>query len=37
VAELSRQGFAAEFIASRLGLSLSEVELAIAVSRRQGA
>ncbi|MDR3173083.1 MAG: hypothetical protein LBU19_02425 [Treponema sp.] len=33
VAELSRQGFAAELIAARLGLSLSEVELAIAVSR----
>jgi hypothetical protein len=37
VAELSRQGFAAELIAARLGLSLSEVELAIAVSRRRGA
>ncbi|MDR2746598.1 MAG: hypothetical protein LBB77_04045 [Treponema sp.] len=37
VAELSRQGFAAELIASRLGCSLSEVELAIAVSRRRGA
>jgi hypothetical protein len=36
VAELSRQGFAAELIAARLGLSLSEVELAIAVSRRRG-
>jgi hypothetical protein len=37
VAELSRQGFAAELIAARLGVSLSEVELAIAVSRRRGA
>jgi hypothetical protein len=37
VAELSRQGFAAELIAARLGISLSEVELAIAVSRRRGA
>jgi hypothetical protein len=31
--ELSRQGFAAEFIAARLDLSLAEVELALAVSR----
>lgn len=36
-AELSRQGFAAELIASRLGVSLSEVELALAVSRRRDA
>jgi hypothetical protein len=37
VAELSRQGFAADLIAARLGLSLSEVELAITVSRRREA
>jgi hypothetical protein len=37
VVELSRQGFAAELIAAKLGLSLSEVELAITVSRRRGA
>jgi hypothetical protein len=37
VAELSRQGISAEFIAARLGLSLSEVELALAVYRRTGA
>ncbi|MDR2178601.1 MAG: hypothetical protein LBP20_11280 [Treponema sp.] len=36
VAELSRQGFAAEIIAARLGLSFAEVELALAVSRRTG-
>jgi hypothetical protein len=36
-AELSRQGFSSELIASRLGVSLSEVELALAVSRRRGA
>jgi hypothetical protein len=36
VLELSRQGFAAEIIASRLGLSLAEVELTLAVSRRRG-
>jgi hypothetical protein len=36
VAELSRQGISAEFIAARLGLSLSEVELALAVYRRTG-
>lgn len=33
-AELFRQGFSPELIASRLGVSLSEVELALAVSRR---
>jgi hypothetical protein len=37
VAELSRQGISAERIAARLGLSLSEVELALAVYRRTGA
>jgi hypothetical protein len=36
-AELSRQGFSAELIAARLGVSLSEVELALAVYRRTGA
>jgi hypothetical protein len=36
VAELARQGFAAELIAARLGLSLAEVELALAVFRRTG-
>jgi hypothetical protein len=36
-AELSRQGISPELIASRLGVSLSEVELALAVSRRRGA
>jgi hypothetical protein len=36
-AELFRQGFSPELIASRLGVSLSEVELALAVSRRRGA
>ena len=36
VLELSRQGFAAELIATRLDLSLAEVELALAVSRRTG-
>jgi hypothetical protein len=35
VVELSRQGFADELIAARLGLSLSEVKLALAVSRRR--
>ncbi|GHT92571.1 hypothetical protein FACS1894140_4800 [Spirochaetia bacterium] len=35
VAELSRAGFAPDLIAARLGVSLSEVELAIAVSRRK--
>jgi hypothetical protein len=37
VAELSRQGISPEFIAARLGVSLSEVELALAVSRRAAA
>jgi hypothetical protein len=37
VVELSRQGFAVELIAARLGLSLSEVELAITVSRQRRA
>jgi hypothetical protein len=37
VLELSRQGIAEELIAARLGLSLSEVKLALAVSRRRGA
>jgi hypothetical protein len=37
VAELSRQGISAEYIAARLGVSLSEVELALAVYRRTGA
>ncbi|MDR3248888.1 MAG: hypothetical protein LBT39_08880 [Treponema sp.] len=34
VADLSRQGISPELIAARLELSLSEVELALAVSRR---
>jgi hypothetical protein len=37
VQELARQGLAAQLIAARLGVSLSEVELALAVSRRRGA
>ncbi|MDR0399679.1 MAG: hypothetical protein LBH51_01885 [Treponema sp.] len=37
VQELSRQGLAAPLIAARLGVSISEVELALAVSRRRGA
>jgi pyruvate/2-oxoglutarate dehydrogenase complex dihydrolipoamide acyltransferase (E2) component len=36
-AELSRRGFSADLIAARLGVSLSEVELALAVYRRTGA
>jgi hypothetical protein len=36
VAELSRAGFAPDLIAARLGKSLSEVKLAIAVSHRKG-
>ncbi|MDR2374950.1 MAG: hypothetical protein LBD96_00770 [Treponema sp.] len=36
VLELSRQGFAEELIATRLGLSRAEVELTLAVSRRTG-
>jgi hypothetical protein len=36
VAELSRAGFAPDLIAARLGVSISEVKLAIAVSRRKG-
>ncbi|MDR0730977.1 MAG: hypothetical protein LBF63_04855 [Treponema sp.] len=36
VLELSRQGFAAELIAARLGISRTEVELALTVSRRMG-
>jgi hypothetical protein len=36
-AELSRQGIAPELIAARLKVSLSEVQLALAVSRRAGA
>lgn len=35
VAELSRTGFAPDLIAARLGVSISEVELAIAVSRKK--
>ncbi|GHV56500.1 hypothetical protein AGMMS49579_21140 [Spirochaetia bacterium] len=35
VAELSRTGFTPDLIAARLGVSISEVELAIAVSRRK--
>jgi hypothetical protein len=35
-AELSRAGFAPDLIAARLGVSISEVKLAIAVSRRKG-
>ncbi|GHV05114.1 hypothetical protein FACS189485_11620 [Spirochaetia bacterium] len=34
-AELSRAGFAPDLIAARLGVSISEVKLAIAVSRRK--
>jgi hypothetical protein len=37
VRELSRQGIAPELIAARLKVSLSEVQLALAVSRRAGA
>jgi hypothetical protein len=37
VLELSRQGIAPELIATRLKVSLSEVQLALAVSRRAGA
>ncbi|GHV61430.1 hypothetical protein AGMMS49587_05550 [Spirochaetia bacterium] len=36
VMELFRAGFAPDLIAARLGVSISEVELAIAVSRRKG-
>ncbi|MDR0669250.1 MAG: hypothetical protein LBF95_04135 [Treponema sp.] len=36
VLELSRQGFSTELIATRLDLSLAEVELALAISRRAG-
>ncbi|MDR3333789.1 MAG: hypothetical protein LBT13_02720 [Treponema sp.] len=35
VAELSRAGFSASLIATRLGVSISEVELAIAISNDQ--
>jgi hypothetical protein len=35
VEELARQGLAVQLIAARLGVSLSEVELALTVSRRQ--